>query len=91
MRQIDEGKLHWRTSFRQSCERFVIDPKSGEQAQAATNSGNRSQNRHDHQANVGKHRASLNAQPIREGLRLTKLHGHRQGAAERKNTTLVQL
>jgi hypothetical protein len=46
----------------------VIHSKSCEQAQAAYDPGNRSQNRYDHQASVGKHWASLNARAIREEL-----------------------
>jgi hypothetical protein len=82
-RAIVEGKLQWRASFRQSRQRFVIDTESREQAQTAADSGNRSQNRYDYQANIGEHWTSLNARAIREELRLTGLHDYHQGAAER--------
>jgi hypothetical protein len=61
----------------------VIDAESREQAQTAADSGNRSQNRHDHQASVGEHSTSQNARAIREELRLTRLRNYQQGAAER--------
>jgi hypothetical protein len=54
----------------------VIDTESREQAQTAADSGNRRQNRYDHQANVGKHSTSLNVRAIREELRLTRLHDY---------------
>jgi len=68
--------------FRQARQWFVIDTESREQTQTAADSGNRSQNRHDHQANVGEHSTSLNARAIREELRLTRLRNYQQGAAE---------
>ncbi|HEX8807945.1 MAG TPA: hypothetical protein VF760_03030 [Xanthobacteraceae bacterium] len=67
----------------------MIDTESREQTQTAADSGNRSQNRYDHQANVGKHSTSLNARAIREELRLTKFHDYHRaplnGETDRRN------
>ena len=79
----------WSDSRPQARQWLVIDTESREQTQTAADSGNRSQNRYDHQANVGKHSTSLNARAIREELRLTKSHDYHwaplNGETDRRN------
>jgi hypothetical protein len=59
-----------------------MDAERREQAQPASDSSNRSQNRYDQQTNVREHWTSLNTRAIREKSRLTKLRDHGEGAAK---------
>jgi hypothetical protein len=64
-----------------------MDAERREQAQPASDSGNRSQNRYDQQTNVRERWTSLNTRAIREKSRLTKLRDHGEGAAKRMHPT----